>query len=231
MDTRVLKRVIEAALLSATEPMAESLLTRLFEGDYALEAAELTAILSELQADWQDKGVELVKVSGGWRFQTRPDIKPYLDRLNPEKTPRYSRSVLETLAIIAYKQPVTRGDIEAIRGVTVASTIIKALEERGWVESIGHRDAPGRPALFATTKQFLDDMGLKTLSDLPPLMQPDSNDNATQNLFDEAMLNAAQTAIEQGEAPNVAADKPSDAEPNTAPDVEPKIAPNNEPTL
>ena len=128
-------------------------------------------MLEELQQDWANKGIEVVSLSTGWRFQSRPEMKTYLDRLNPEKPPRYSRATLETLAIIAYRQPVTRGDIEEIRGVTVSSHTVKLLEDRGWIESIGQRDVPGRPGLFATTRQFLDDLGLSSLDQLPPLQQ------------------------------------------------------------
>lgn len=167
MDTQHIKWVLEAALLASQEPMGVRELAGLFEG--ALSDAQLNEHLIELKADWQAHSVELVQLHTGWRFQTKPQFKIYLDKLNPEKTPKYSRSVLETLAIIAYKQPVTRGDIENIRGVTVATEVMKRLEDRGWVEAIGHRDAPGRPALFATTQQFLDDLSLNTLSDLPAL--------------------------------------------------------------
>ena len=128
-------------------------------------------LLEELRADWAERPLELLQVASGWRFRTRAEFLPYLERLNPEKPPKYSRAVLETLAIIAYRQPVTRGDIEDIRGVTVAAQIIRALEERGWVDVVGHRDTPGRPALFATTRAFLDDLGLRSVSELPPLEQ------------------------------------------------------------
>ncbi len=184
VDTQHAKLVLEAALLAAQEPLPASELNKLF--DDALDKAALEAILLELQNDWQTKSVELVLVANGWRFQTKPDYKIYLDKLNPETAPKYSRSVLETLAIIAYKQPVTRGDIENIRGVTVASDIVKKLEDRGWIEVIGHRDVPGRPALFATTKDFLNDLGLRALSDLPPLQTPDAMGD---------LLNAAQAPI------------------------------------
>jgi segregation and condensation protein B len=142
-------------------------LKRVFELELGNEF--LRRALDGLRADWEDRSVELVLVADGWRFQTRPEVQPYLDRLNPEKPPRYSRAVLETLAVIAYRQPVTRGDVEEIRGVAVNSQIVKSLEERGWIEVVGHKDVPGRPALFATTKQFLSDLGLRALSELPPL--------------------------------------------------------------
>ena len=162
-----LRVVLEAALLVAPEPLSLTELKRMFEQDVA--NAQLRATLEELREQWQGKGVELVEVADGWRFQTRADMQPWLTRLKNEKPPRYSRAVLETLAIIAYRQPVTRGDIEDIRGVTVNPNIIKTLEEREWIEAIGHRDVPGRPTLFATTAHFLSDLGLRNLSDLPPL--------------------------------------------------------------
>jgi segregation and condensation protein B len=161
------KRVLETALLCASQPMPMRDLRALF-GD-ALEPDALNALLEELARECEGRGVELVSLASGWRYQSRPEMREHLARLNPEKPPRYSRALLETLAIIAYRQPVTRGDIEDIRGVVVASQIVKQLEDRGWVETIGYREAPGRPALLATTKQFLDDLGLATLADLPPL--------------------------------------------------------------
>ena len=167
MDTQHIKWVLEAALLASQEPLNLDELGKLFEDD--LSKDQLSELLQALKTDWHNHSVELVQLASSWRFQTKPEFKLYLDRLNPEKTPKYSRSVLETLAIIAYKQPVTRGDIENIRGVAVATDIVKRLEDRGWVEVIGHRDAPGRPALFATTQQFLDDLSLNALSDLPAL--------------------------------------------------------------
>ena len=162
-----LKLVLEAALLTSTEPLSISELKKLFEEDIGSEA--LRKVLEELRSDWAGRGVELVVVASGWRFQARPEYQKYLARLNPEKPLRYSRAVLETLAIIAYRQPVSRGDIEEIRGVAVASTVLKALETRGWIEAVGHRDVPGRPALYATTKAFLDDLNLRSLQELPPL--------------------------------------------------------------
>jgi len=162
-----LRVVLEAALLVAPEPLTLIELKRMFEQD--VSTAQLRTTLEDLREQWQHKGVELVEVADGWRFQTRADMQPWLTRLKNEKPPRYSRAVLETLAIIAYRQPVTRGDIEDIRGVTVNPNIIKTLEEREWIEAIGHRDVPGRPTLFATTSHFLSDLGLRNLSDLPPL--------------------------------------------------------------
>nr|WP_281284980.1 SMC-Scp complex subunit ScpB [Chitinolyticbacter meiyuanensis] len=163
------KRVLETALLVAPEPMSLTTLKQLFPAPPA--AAVLNALLADIQRDWDGRGVELVKLASGWRFRARLEMQPYLDRLNPEKPPRYSRAVMETLAIIAYRQPVTRGEIEEIRGVTVASTIIQALKDRDWIEVVGHKEVPGRPELLATTRAFLDDLGLATLSDLPPLAE------------------------------------------------------------
>ena len=170
------KKILETALLCAHEPLSISELKKLFTNDHAdvisdIGADTIRRMLEELRTDWADKGIEVVGVSTGWRFQSRPEMKQFLDRLNPEKPPKYSRATLETLAIIAYRQPVTRGDIEEIRGVTVNSQTIKLLEDRGWIEQIGQRDVPGRPGLFATTKQFLDDLGLASLDQLPPLQQ------------------------------------------------------------
>jgi segregation and condensation protein B len=162
-----LKLVLEAALLAAEEPLTLKQLARMFEQD--LSSDMLRRALEEIRAAWESKSIELVQVAEGWRFQTRGDVQPYLARMRNEKPPRYSRAVLETLAIIAYRQPVTRGDIEDIRGVSVNAQIVKTLEDRGWIESIGHRDVPGRPALYATTSHFLSDLGLRSLQELPPL--------------------------------------------------------------
>jgi len=161
------KRVIEAALLSSREPVSLIDLRRLF--DEEIGADTLRRLLGELREEWRDRAVELVNLASGWRFQTRPEFQNYVDRLNPERLPRYSRAVMETLAIIAYRQPVTRGDIEDIRGVAVSAQIIQTLETRGWIDTVGHRETPGRPALYATTKAFLDDLGLRSLEELPPL--------------------------------------------------------------
>src|SRR5262245_33887494 len=161
------KRILEAALLTASEPLALSDLKRLFEEE--LGADVLKALLGELKEEWSGRAVELVQLASGWRFQTRAEFRPYIERLFPEKPPRYSRAVMETLAIIAYRQPVTRGDIEDVRGVTVSTQIVQSLEARGWIDVVGHRETPGRPALYATTKKFLDDLGLRTLEELPPL--------------------------------------------------------------
>jgi segregation and condensation protein B len=161
------KVVLETALLATQEPLAIADLRKLF--DDALGADTLRRLLEELRADWTGRGIELVHLASGWRFQTRAEFQPYLDRIDPDRAPRYSRAVLETLAIIAYRQPVTRGDIEDTRGVTVSANAIRALEARGWIDVVGHREAPGRPALYATTKRFLDDLGLRSLQELPPL--------------------------------------------------------------
>ena len=161
------KRIIEAALLCSQEPLSLADLKRLFEDQVGPDT--LRRLLEELREDWAGRAVELVNVASGWRFQTRPEFQPFVERLNPDKRPRYSRAVMETLAIIAYRQPVTRGDVEDIRGVVVSTQIIQALESRGWIDVVGHRDTPGRPALYATTNAFLDDLGLRSLQELPPL--------------------------------------------------------------
>lgn len=180
MNIAEAKKVLETALLCAHEPLSINDMKKLFvetgETDGQIDTDAIKQMLAELRDDWVDKGIEVVSLSTGWRFQSRPEMKIYLERLNPEKPPKYSRATLETLAIIAYRQPVTRGDIEEIRGVTVNSQTIKMLEDRGWIESIGHRDVPGRPALFATTKHFLDDLGLTSLDQLPPLQQVEKGD-------------------------------------------------------
>lgn len=203
MNTAEAKKVLETALLCAHEAMSINDLKKMFAGpgeeqESALDGDAIHAILEELQQEWTERGIELVRLSTGWRFQSRPEMKLFLDRLNPEKPPRYTRATLETLAIIAYRQPVTRGDIEEIRGVAVNSQTIKMLEDRGWVDVIGHRDVPGRPALLATTKQFLDDLGLSSLDGLPPLQQvgqenlPGGPENAM-----EAMEQSLQATLDQ----------------------------------
>jgi segregation and condensation protein B len=161
------KRIIEAALLASQEPLSLADLKRVLDDEIANDT--LRKLLEELRADWDGRAVNLVSLASGWRFQTAPSFRPFIERLQPEKPPRYSRAVMETLAIIAYRQPVTRGDIEDIRGVVVSTPIIQALESRGWIDVVGHRDTPGRPALYATTKTFLDDLGLRSLQELPPL--------------------------------------------------------------
>ena len=167
MNTQDAKRVLETALICAAQPLPLRDMRALFDDQVGPDT--LRQLLDELARDWEGRGVELMALASGWRFQSRPEMREYLDRLHPEKPPRYSRAVLETLAIIVYRQPVTRGDIEDIRGVVVSSQIIKQLEDRNWIEAIGHRDAPGRPALYATTRQFLDDLGLDSLDRLPLL--------------------------------------------------------------
>ncbi len=170
MNTQQARRILETALICSSQPLPMRDLRMLF-GD-ALGADTLRDLLEDLAQEWSLKGVELVQVASGWRFQSRPEMREYLDRLHPEKPPKYTRAALETLAIIAYRQPVTRGDMEDIRGVTINSTVIKQLEDRGWVEVIGHRETVGRPALYATTRQFLDDLGLTSLDQLPALQDP-----------------------------------------------------------
>ena len=177
MNTDEAKKVLETALLCAREPMTLQGMKKLFADvdgggrQAGVGADTIKLLLEELRHDWRDRGIEIVSLASGWRFQSRPEMKPYLDRIAPEKPPKYSRATLETLAIIAYRQPVTRGDIEEIRGVAVNSQTIKMLEDRGWIDVVGHREVPGRPALLGTTRQFLDDLGLASLSQLPPLQQ------------------------------------------------------------
>jgi segregation and condensation protein B len=185
MNTTDAKRVLETALICAPQPLSVRELGTLFDAE--LSADTLKTLLADLQLEWTGRGVELVQVASGWRFQSRPELRPYLDRLHPEKPPRYSRATMETLAIIAYRQPVTRGDMEDIRGVTINSLIIKQLEDRGWVEVIGHRETVGRPALFATTRQFLDDLGLSSLDQLPPLEGNEVQESALERLDFESL--------------------------------------------
>ena len=178
MNTHEAKIVIEAALLTAEQPLSMHDLRRLLNDE--LNADTVRVLVDQLRSDWAGRGLEFAALSSGWRFQSTPAMRHYLDRLNPERPPRYSRAVMETLAIIAYRQPVTRGDIEDVRGVTVSSSVIKTLEERGWIEVIGHREVPGRPAVFGTTREFLDDLGLGALAELPPL--PDAVGDAAVEL-------------------------------------------------
>src|SRR5215469_5819607 len=177
MNTQEAKIVLETALICTQEPLKIGELRKLFADD--ISADTVRNLLEDLRHEWSGRGVELVGLASGWRFQSKPAMRTYLDRLHPEKPPRYSRAVLETLAIIAYRQPVTRGDIEEIRGVTVNTQVVKQLEDRGWIEVIGHRDVPGRPALYATTKQFLDDLGLTALDELPALDNPSAQFEAS----------------------------------------------------
>jgi len=184
IDVNYAKVVLETALLASDEPLPVASLRRLFDDE--IDVDTVRKLLDQLRDDWEGRGVELVSVASGWRFQTRAAFQAVIERLSPQRPPRYSRAVLETLAIIAYRQPVTRGDIEDIRGVSVATPIIKALESRGWVESIGQREVPGRPALYATTRAFLDDLGLRTLSELPPLEELGTLVEQTSVPFEEA---------------------------------------------
>jgi segregation and condensation protein B len=211
MNTADAKRVLETALICSQQPLTVRELRVLFSDE--LGADTIKTLLGELQQEWTHRGVELVCVASGWRFQSRPEMREYLDRLHPEKPPKYSRATLETLAIIAYRQPVTRGDMEEIRGVTINTQLLKQLEDRGWVEVIGHREAAGRPALYATTRQFLDDLGLESLDQLPELDNP-----AQQAGLIEALGQAAadpqpgldiEPAGEGGELPEPPADEPS----------------------
>ncbi len=179
MNTLDAKRVLETALLCASQPLQVRELRQLFHDE--LGADTLKNLLESIQQDWQQRGLELVNVASGWRMQSRPEMRDFLDRLHPEKPPKYSRAAMETLAIIAYRQPVTRGDMEDIRGVTVNSLVIKQLEDRGWVEVIGHRETVGRPMLYATTRQFLDDLGIASLDQLPPL----ETQGASEGFFEQ----------------------------------------------
>ncbi len=194
MNTADAKRILETALICSAQPLPVRELRVLFDDE--LGADTIKSLLSELQDEWTQRGLELVNVASGWRFQSRPDMRDHLDRMHPEKPPRYTRAALETLAIIAYRQPATRGDMEDIRGVTINSQILKQLEDRGWVEVIGHRETVGRPALYATTKQFLDDLGLESLDQLPLIESP-----AQQGAFADALAGAAGAAAEQGMLP------------------------------
>jgi len=233
MNTQDAKRVLETALICANQPLPLRAMRSLFDDQIGTDT--LRSMLDELVRDWHGRGVELVSIASGWRFQSRPELREFLDRLHPEKPPKYSRAVLETLAIIAYRQPVTRGDIEDIRGVMVGSQIIKQLEDRGWIEAIGHRDAPGRPSLFATTRQFLDDLGLASLDQLPTLEGGQAPTDALADLQPsllgevQASLELAPTLDDGGQAANDgemraleapaadAAEPPADAEAGAAP--------------
>lgn len=195
MNTSDARRVLETALICAPQPLSLKELGVLFDGE--VSADTLKTLLTDLQAEWTGRGVELVQVATGWRFQSRPELRPFLDRLHPEKPPKYTRAALETLAIIAYRQPVTRGDMEDIRGVTINSLILKQLEDRGWVEVIGHRETVGRPALFATTRQFLDDLGLSSLDQLPPLDSSEVQESALGRLDFDALGSALSDAPDE----------------------------------
>lgn len=218
IDVREAKRALEAVLLAASEPMPIQELKKIFDGDVGVDT--IRNLLEELRGEWVDRSVELVIVASGYRFRVKPEFQPYLHKLSNDKPPRYSRAVLETLAIIAYRQPVTRGDIEEIRGVAVSPHILKTLEDRGWIDEIGHKDAPGRPALFATTKHFLDDLNLRSLDELPPLhelqatldmSQPGSALNASTATLalpgvEGIEHDAVQTEIEPAQSANEDAD-------------------------
>jgi len=211
MNTAQAKRVLETALLCSTQPVTVREMRVLFED--ALGADTLKVLLEELQLDWAERGLELVSVATGWRFQSRPELRMYLDRLNPEKPPKYTRAVMETLAIIAYRQPVTRGDMEDIRGVTINTQILKQLEDRGWVEVIGHRESVGRPGLYATTRQFLDDLGLSSLDQLPLLssvegqaaalatLNPTDDDSTQTSLSLDEAVEAVEAVEADADAP------------------------------
>jgi segregation and condensation protein B len=213
VDLAHVKRVLEAALLAATEPLSVQQLKRLFRGE--VDADNLRKVLDALKGEWAERSIELTAVATGWRFRVKPEYQGYIERIASERPPKYSRAVLETLAIIAYRQPVTRGDIEDIRGVVVSPPTLKALEERGWIEEIGHRETPGRPALFATTKQFLDDLNLRSLEEMPPLEELQSTlDTAAPALS----LPAPDGAVEEvpDEAP---IEEPAEPIPGVAPET------------
>lgn len=206
MNTTDARRVLETALICSPQPLPLRELRVLFDDE--LGADTIKALIGDLQNEWAQRGVELVHVASGWRFQSRPQMRKYLDRLHPEKPPKYTRAVLETLAIIAYRQPVTRGDMEDIRGVTINALILKQLEDRGWVEVIGHRETAGRPALFATTRQFLDDLGLDSLDQLPVLDSPAQQAQLLASLgtpADQADLAMDGDPEQQGQDPAAAA--------------------------
>ena len=214
MNTAEAKRVLETALICASSPMPMAEMRALFAGEVGADT--LRRLLDELVNDWQDRGVELVALASGWRFQSRPEMREFLDRLHPEKPPKYSRAAMETLAIVAYRQPVTRGDIEDIRGVTVSSQIVKQLEDRGWIDAIGYREAPGRPALYATTRQFLDDLGLASLDQLPAIEGPVDGLKAAEALAamerTPSLLDEAQGNLPLEGAPAEALPPPADAD-------------------
>jgi segregation and condensation protein B len=232
MNTADAKRILETALICSTQPLPVRELRVLFEDE--LGADTIKSLLIELQEDWAQRGLELVSVGSGWRFQSRPEMRDHLDRLHPEKPPRYTRAALETLAIIAYRQPVTRGDMEDIRGVTINSLIIKQLEDRNWVEVIGHRETVGRPALFATTRQFLDDLGLASLDQLPVIESP-----AQHNALIDALTGVddpEQAALpidaldEEGDAVALLSDSSSEAPAAPADDAAPALPASDPPS-
>lgn len=214
MNTSDVKRVLEGALLCASKPLTVSELRQVFSDDVAVSPDTVRALLETLREEWKGRSVELSTLASGWRFQSAPDVARFVMRLYPEKTPRYSRAVMETLAIIAYRQPVTRGDVEEIRGVTVSSQIVRTLEERGWIDQVGVKDVPGRPALFATTKQFLDDVGLRSLTELPTLEDGESPGAAAgAPIFAEQLASSADVQTADADAQDAAASVPPQAEP------------------
>jgi segregation and condensation protein B len=218
MNTQDAKRVLETALICAQAPLPLRDLLALFDEQVGPDTVR--SLLDELAADWQGRGCELVALASGWRLQSRPEMREYLDRLNPEKPPRYSRAAMETLAIIAYRQPVTRGDIEDIRGVGVTSQIIKALEDRGWIETIGYRETAGRPALYATTRQFLDDLGLASLDQLPTVIGVDGGAPVAEAMPAEqpSLLDTAEAPLSteaEDEAPEAEPAAPEAGDPST----------------
>ena len=228
------KRILETALLCAQAPMPLREMRVLFDDEVGPDS--LRMLLDEISRDWSERGVELVALATGWRFQSRPEMREYLDRLHPEKPPKYSRAAMETLAIVAYRQPVTRGDIEDIRGVTVSSQIVKQLEDRGWIEAIGHREAAGRPALYATTQAFLDDLGLASLDQLPPLTAAgEAAPEAMAALQAQVSLlvpEDVQASLPLSEAPaETSAEEPALEPPAPAPSAEPTPEPSPEPPL
>jgi segregation and condensation protein B len=220
MNTADAKRVLETALICSPQPMPVREMRVLFNDE--LGADTIRTLLADLQDEWTQRGVELVSVASGWRFQSRPEMREFLDRLHPEKPPKYTRAALETLAIIAYRQPVTRGDMEDIRGVTINSMILKQLEDRGWVEVIGHRETVGRPGLFATTRQFLDDLGIESLDQLPMLENPAHGMGVFEGL--EKSLELAQSALPMDEEA-VEADPSLEAAADLSTDESPAGAP------
>ena len=228
MNTADAKRVLETALICSQQPLPVRELRVLFNDE--LGADSIKSLLEDLRQEWTQRGVELVSVASGWRFQSRPEMREYLDRLHPEKPPRYTRATLETLAIIAYRQPVTRGDMEDIRGVTINALILKQLEDRGWVEAIGHREAPGRPALFATTRQFLDDLGLESLDQLPLLDHPARQSEVFAALTESANDSQPELRmVESGPAPLAGEAPPTDStQPSEAAADAPPSPPDDE---
>ena len=216
MTVPTTRLILETALLCASEALPVKTLQTLFSEEEAVSKDEIVEHLQELQQSWQDKGVELVEVASGWRFQSRPEMRHWLDKLNPEKPQRYTRATLETLAIIAYRQPVTRGDIEDIRGVTVNSLLIKQLEDRGWVETIGHRETAGRPGLLATTRQFLDDLGLQSLDQLPEVGSGDF-ETALASQLDLSLKTESISETESAPELTPSVETPPDPHEGTAP--------------